>query len=1068
MKKFITLSIFAFALIFACSRSDAAENAAVNIAPTGEFSIAGLRFQLLYRDAQWNSRMQSAATVRPEAGFPKRSSELFELQGVFNVAPDAAFNLKELIRFRSETQIDYRFSLNSGQAIPANLVALSVNLPMDRALSVNGRPVGFNAEFDPEKWAILHARQETTLEIPLKSGMLILRGTFGFRLQDERKFKLDHWALWLLADPDSGNVTASELALSIRFQPWRSTPLDLRAAANMGFADPVADDGKGGWTDQGPSNDLAEMHGGGFDFSGIRCNVIEPEDNSGRSCLLFGSKDRPGFPAEFTLPGAGNEPVRNLYLLHAAAWEKPEGTPLGEIIAVYEDGSEQRIVLRSGVDVGNFWNPLPRANATPVWTGRNRSARVGLYLAKFSLENKPVRSFTLRSAGNAVWIVVAATVSPDDIPLPEEQSIVLHPDETWHVIDNPGKVKAGTALDFSQPDAVPAGEAGFVEFRDGHFFLPDGSRLRLWGANICQEALFMNDAELAALADDFARYGYNAARFHQFDHRIHRRDRGHSTELETRALDRLDRLAWGVKKRGIHFTIDPYTPRVLPAGELPGFEDAPLGLAEFKQLIYVLPAALENWKEAAANFLNHVNPYTGVAWKEEPALVSISLVNEDTSFAVWNRNSKIAALYEMKFEEYCKARNLPFASENRPLLFREFLNENHRRVYAEMKEFLRSLGVRAALNSQNYWAQVSLGLSRNDYDMVDNHFYWGHPEFLGKDWTLPALISGESAVRTFTGSLGFVAGSRIFGKPFTITEWDHVNPSPFAAEGAVLAGAYAALQDWDGMFRFTYTHSPDRVRNPESPIYLFDIVGDPLRSLSERIGALLFLRTDVAPAKNEFSVRIGRDYQRNAENPEFFPPEFQYGTCISKIGTVVDESHPDAADFPAVPVGEVLTSDTGELTLDQPRGVFSAVTPRSETFILPEKERAAGRFTTVNCVKSWSVTSVAALDERPLAESEHLLLFHLTEAKNSNMRFSDSAMTVVEDWGTTPQLMRRGIAELELKRDFSSYKLYALRFDGTRLEEVPFRVEDNVSCITLDNVRGNHAVAAYELVKVMK
>ena len=36
-----------------------------------------------------------------------------------------------------------------------------------------------------------------------------------------------------------------------------SFPVDFSSVANMGFADAAAGDGKGGWTDQGPENDLS-------------------------------------------------------------------------------------------------------------------------------------------------------------------------------------------------------------------------------------------------------------------------------------------------------------------------------------------------------------------------------------------------------------------------------------------------------------------------------------------------------------------------------------------------------------------------------------------------------------------------------------------------------------------------------------------------------------------------------------------------------------------------------------------------------------------------------------------
>ena len=64
--------------------------------------------------------------------------------------------------------------------------------------------------------------------------------------------------------------------------------LDLTAVANRGFADDVSGDGKGGWTDQGAQNDLS-----GFDLrgksnlKGVEFDIIDPEKNGGRSCVVL-------------------------------------------------------------------------------------------------------------------------------------------------------------------------------------------------------------------------------------------------------------------------------------------------------------------------------------------------------------------------------------------------------------------------------------------------------------------------------------------------------------------------------------------------------------------------------------------------------------------------------------------------------------------------------------------------------------------------------------------------------------------------------------------------------------
>ena len=77
----------------------------------------------------------------------------------------------------------------------------------------------------------------------------------------------------------------------------------------------------------------------------------------------------------------------------------------------------------------------------------------------------------------------------------------------------------------------------------------------------------------------------------------------------------------------------------------------------------------------------------------------------------------------------------------------------------------------------------------------------------------------------------------IFGKPFTVTEFNYVCPNRHRAEGGPLIGAYASLQNWDGLFRFSRApHSAFVVK--QQPLDVFEAANDPLAQLSERLKEL--------------------------------------------------------------------------------------------------------------------------------------------------------------------------------------------------------------------------------------
>src|SRR5690606_17911879 len=106
----------------------------------------------------------------------------------------------------------------------------------------------------------------------------------------------------------------------------------------------------------------------------------------------------------------------------AAAWfPSPADQIIGELVIRHTDGSEKAFPVQGRRDVGNWWSPLPLANAAVGWKGQNRRSDIGLYVSRFPLDSKPVQSVRFRSAGNSLWMIVGLSASADDI-VPGEQS----------------------------------------------------------------------------------------------------------------------------------------------------------------------------------------------------------------------------------------------------------------------------------------------------------------------------------------------------------------------------------------------------------------------------------------------------------------------------------------------------------------------------------------------------------------------------------------------------------------------------------------------------------------------
>ena len=143
-------------------------------------------------------------------------------------------------------------------------------------------------------------------------------------------------------------------------------------------------------------------------------------------------------------------------------------------------------------------------------------------------------------------------------------------------------------------------------------------------------------------------------------------------------------------------------------------------------------------------------------------------------------------------------------------------------------------------------------------DYSDMHAYWEHPTFGNGGWDPVNWKIGNTAMTRSPsgGAFPALARYRLTGKPFTVSEYNHPAPNDFRAESMPMLAAYAAAQDWDGLYLFDYHAdregwSDNRIRG------FFSVDSDPARMALFPAAAMLFLRGDIAPLEDETRVELG-------------------------------------------------------------------------------------------------------------------------------------------------------------------------------------------------------------------
>lgn len=960
---------------------------------------------------------------------------------------------------------------------------------------VNGRPFSMPPEYrEGQKWQhIFYQVRQVKLEY--EAGRILTITTpapLRLVIQDNRRWNQQQFDLRFFFTPPEGMIQESSLKIDFTLGELSCSFVDLTSRMNRGFAD-SPDVAVRGWTAQGPDNDLSLLNPGILSRGKLQFQLVAPSANGGRSVLALGGERRNGLPQSVTIPLQAASDAKVLNLLHATAWTPPAGKAIGAVTVHCADGRKQQFPVISGRDAGNWWEPRSLPNGEVIWEAENSNGRIGLYASSFPLQAPPTAmTFTVQDPA-AVWLIPAVTLTscPVNISAPAEDFTPAAGRE-FLVLNFKGRVVPGSPLDFSflKPEA-PAGKYGrLIASPDGTFTFENapGRHIRLFGVNLCFSANFPTHEEADAFADNLLRCGYNSVRFHHADIALEEFSPAGSLNWKPGWIDRFDYLLAALKKRGVYVTIDFYSTRTLQRGDqIPETTHYNFtNFKEFKALLPFVPAVMNNWKSYVRKWMTHRNPYTSMTWAEDPAIYCANLVNEDSLKELTNITPKIRSIIAAAFREWKNQNHCPEAELNfNDARFCRFIAERQSAAHAEMSRFLREeLQCNMLLTSINCFDDPYLSVIRNRFDLVDNHKYHDHPASLEKAWSFPKGYLQKSSISQGADVPGRLMPTRIFGKPFIVTEYNFCIPNLYRAEAGPLMGAYAALQNWAGLYRFAWSHQVETLNTPRNGATGFDICGDPVAQLTDRLTAVMFLRGDMKSAPRKYAYHLKTD--------EFFRPKIDktYSLplrrlgLIAQIGTVVDDgpadgvqllsgktaitpsilAHPgDAAAWQKLLRTGSAVSSTGEIRLDSASGTLVTAAPKTES-ISSAVSKIAGNFLTISRLNTFQTIGAIALDNKPLVDSGRILILQLTHVINSGMVFGNRRLTVVKKTGGPPLLLRRGSCRIHLNSPHL-YRVTALSADGEVLGRIDGGRTGDGFAFPADNSRYPGGIMAYLLEK---
>ena len=338
-------------------------------------------------------------------------------------------------------------------------------------------------------------------------------------------------------------------------------------------------------------------------------------------------------------------------------------------------------------------------------------------------------------------------------------------------------------------------------------------------------------------------------------------------------------------------------------------------------------------------------------------------------------------------------------------------------------------------------------------DWVDTHSYWQHPRFPNRPWDSEDwLVNNKSMVNERGGILPGLALKRVLGKPHACTEYNHAAPNTYSSEGFLLAAAYAALQDWDAIYIYSYAHGRNDGWDSRMINSFFDVDQHPTKMATLPAAVAMFLRGDVTAAKKVVVAELSRDHEADLLRKAGAWSLVDAGNVgvpreaalVHRVALATDGRKAPANSVKADTIDAKaprLVSDTGELTWDlvnKQRGVVTVNTLRSKAVIgfgggrrfdLGEVTIEPGE----GIQEGWSAITVTARNDA--GAPARWLVTATGYAENTGMKWKNAEKSSVgRAWGAAPSRVEGVPATLTFAAPATGVEAWSLDERGQRAE----------------------------------
>jgi hypothetical protein len=735
--------------------------------------------------------------------------------------------------------------------------------------------------------------------------------------------------------------------------------------------------------------------------------------------------------------------------------------------------------------------------AKPARIAADGAARIVLAADQIAGGVRNEVSFTLTLPQDLTWYP-----TPAEIPFPTgwEQWFAWKPSAALQA----APPAPGTGIGMAEWSTEPAGAQGRVVRKDDRL-LVGGKPVQFWGLNDCYGACAPEKALADKRAALYAKMGVNAVRLHKFAD-------GHGwagiqsadsfAEFDPAGLDRMDYFVAQLKAKGIYVKLSanfgvhpgpadcdaiPWIDEVEGNGKQKGKKKGKGDRVKTGNgAIYVASELQELQFKQMRNLLAHKNPYTGLSYAEDPAILVIEEFNEDSSLffglghflkrsptlakrmagqftdwlakrygdeagleKAWGKGWQDAMAYEGFKDESFAARTIypignPWyydpdqlegtqaAKKARLLDTMLFHYELQNDFYKRYAEVIRGCGYQGEILASNWHAGRAF-----------SHYYNLH-----SDWLIGLIdrhnYFGNGSMLTRAGSGLLSSGTcQAADRPFMLSEWIHTFPNEWGVEGTAIIGAYGmGLQGWDVSFMF---------QNGDSGGFLPQLGGEWEVTAPQILGSFPAIARQVrrgdikqasatatrnvhvpslAAGKLGFDDRAKASHDVKETDSATIPAR---SLAVARNAVAFTDAYQETPAFDLKPFEKdgALVSSTGELRWFEGKdGHIVIDTPATQAVVGFAGGRSyALRDVAIAPQTRFAAVYVTAADPgADIATGKRLIVTTLARARNTGMKYQGERLLVR---GKGPIVIEPVRAELTLKRSGKA-TVYVCDHDGNR------------------------------------